>query len=771
MSLQEQERQPANQKVLRGLARAIARATWLVKHKVFGRDKERDRICRMLHEVPGPCGPSSTSSRHYSVIGIHGIAGSGKSTLAQYVCDYEKDEGNHFDLVMFIHVSTTFRVGDIFREMLEQVTQKQPSNDEGLKSLQKELKEKLKSKRFLLVLDDVWVNGGNSKDRAILLDVLDSGKSGSGILVTAQREDAARALGAQELIAISDLEEEQYFSMFMHHALQSTGPIDNQEHIIIGRKIAEKLHRSPIAAVTVAARLCVNPDIDFWRTTANLDVLNETMGALWWSYQQLDADIRRCFEYCSIFPRGYKLKRDELVRMWIAQGFVKTSNTTEDLEDVGHRYFDELLAFSFLQVEGTFFTSVRFTIHGLLHLFAERVAGGDFFRIDVNVSQKDIPPEVCHLFIKIPYGVEIKEKILDMENLRTLIIIENPGKNFHEGRQDLISEKLFENIFTGLRKLRVLIVKTNSCKTLAFSVPASIGEMKHLRYLSFQSTERLKLIFPTTFSKLYHMQILDICDFKLSCAEDIANLIHLRHISALWQCFPNICRLTSLKTMPSFIVRNTQGYELKQLKHLNNLRILAIHGLEFVRSKEEALEAQLACKKQLTRLFLVFDRPFFVDEYIHKSDVEAEVLEGLCPPKDLVELHIRFYIGSRYPSWMLNRQNPDAPNHLDKLVLYGCTQLVSIPEGCEFFIRLRRLRISWCTWDALPDNMECLMSLQELHINYCKDIKILPTLPYSLKHIIISGNATPCSRLPVNEGDMKIGKRSSTFLSKNFVDW
>jgi hypothetical protein len=205
--------------------------------------------------------------------------------------------------------------------------------------------------------------------------VLNAGQSGSRILVTAQKKDAAAALGAQEKmqIRIRDLEEKQCLSMFMHYALEVSQitSTDYERYEAIGRKITKKLRGSPIAARTVAARLKSNNSIGFWETTANLDALNEIMGALWWSYQQLGADIRRCFAYCSTFPRGYELERDELVRIWIAQGFVNTrSNATEELEDVGQRYFDELLTFSFLQAERKYFFMI-FRIHDLLHELAE----------------------------------------------------------------------------------------------------------------------------------------------------------------------------------------------------------------------------------------------------------------------------------------------------------------------------------------------------------------------------------------------------------------
>jgi hypothetical protein len=66
----------------------------------------------------------------------------------------------------------------------------------NVQSVCMELKEKLKGRRFLLVLDDLWVSDENQKQRDILLDTLDAGNSGSGILVTAETKDAAAALGA-----------------------------------------------------------------------------------------------------------------------------------------------------------------------------------------------------------------------------------------------------------------------------------------------------------------------------------------------------------------------------------------------------------------------------------------------------------------------------------------------------------------------------------------------------------------------------------------------
>jgi hypothetical protein len=130
-------------------------------------------------------------------------------------------------------------------------------------------------------------------------------------------------------LLISDLDEEQFFLMFMHFALDGA-KISDQEllrsHKSIGRKIADKLGRSPLAARIVAGQLKIRLDFDFWTRAMNSEMLNNgTMATLWWSYQQLEEHVKRCFTYCSIFPRTYKLKRNELVHLWMAEGFVKTT--------------------------------------------------------------------------------------------------------------------------------------------------------------------------------------------------------------------------------------------------------------------------------------------------------------------------------------------------------------------------------------------------------------------------------------------------------------
>uniref|UniRef100_A0A0A9CPM8 NB-ARC domain-containing protein n=1 Tax=Arundo donax TaxID=35708 RepID=A0A0A9CPM8_ARUDO len=212
---------------------------------IFGRDKERDEIIRLLHGTSSNFDPSSSNSNCYSMIAIYGIAGSGKTTLAQHVYAYEK-MGNYFDLFMWIHVSQSFSVGKVFQEMLEAASGEPSHEFCNLNTLQEKLEGKLKCKRYFLVLDDIWAGkdvGVHEYKLNQLLSPLESGKKGSMVLVTTQFKDAAKSLGAHGPMRIPDLNETDLFDLFMHFALDGAN-LDAQEletFQMIGKQIVKKL--------------------------------------------------------------------------------------------------------------------------------------------------------------------------------------------------------------------------------------------------------------------------------------------------------------------------------------------------------------------------------------------------------------------------------------------------------------------------------------------------------------------------------------------------
>jgi hypothetical protein len=299
----------------------------------------------------------------------------------------------------------------------------------------------------------------------------------------------------------------------------------------------------------------------------------------------------------------------------------------------------------------------------------------------------------------------------------------------------MIEEEVFEVMFKKLLKLRVLSIEFKFTNHHKFSVPESIDQLKHLRYLALPVGALTNLVLPRSLTNLYHIQLLDFGPCRLlvfSSGEDMNQLINLRRVITFADLeFPNVGKLTWLQELRFFTVNNEPGYELRQLKNLNKLQgRLQIHGLENVGSKDEAIEASLADKEQLTELALCWHHSRSCS-----PEVQEEVLEALCPSKYLETLEIRDYNGLTYPNWMVGKHE-GGPKHLQKLELCRI-RLGPPPELFEFFADLRSLTFVGCDWEVLPDNMERLTNLKRLWIMDLKKISALPTLPLSLEEIKI----------------------------------
>ncbi|TVU06971.1 hypothetical protein EJB05_47009, partial [Eragrostis curvula] len=695
--------------------------------QTIGRDEDRDEIIRLLRVPSSDSEPSSSTSKCFSVIGIYGIAGSGKTTLAQYVYNYEQED-NYFSPIMWIHVSQSFTVGNIYQKMLEAATGRPSPEFCNLDPLQEKLKQQLKGKRFFLVLDDIWV----STDVRVLdqlLSPLMVGEKGSMVLITTRFNDVVadfRCPGSTIPIKIPDLSEKDFFNLFMHYALDGADfdAKDLETFVMIGEQIVKKLKGSPLAARIVGAQLRRKLIPAFWRRIGDQDMLRDTVGALWWSYQQLDEQVRRCFAYCSMFPQGYTFKRDELVDLWIAEGFMKTTSLDGQLDDVGQDCFDELVSCSFLQpgknVHGS--KNEWFTIHDLVHELAVRVAGNDCFRIE-DGEVTEIPSDVRHLFVCSKDQMKVSDRICKLRKLRTLIFVTTIG-----GLGITIEE--LDGILKKLKKLRVVQVDVEGYMN---TIPTCICNQKHLRFVRIHNPLSMKVHLPKYFSTLYHLQILELRGsgvLEFSNVENMSHLISLRSVrysgfsfnNSDVSGFPGLGELKSLRELSDFRVRPEKGYELQQLKGINNLSgNLRISGLDSVESKEIALEAKLSEKMHLAALSLEWS-PCSPRQHSLSRELQVEILEGLCPPPQLTELHIWHYGGWKCPSWLSQYQN-GLISKLQHLELCQCYNLEALPEMGNLFLCLSRLKlVSLPKLRKLPEALP--KSLKSLEIQRCEALVI-----------------------------------------------
>ncbi|GKV12634.1 hypothetical protein SLEP1_g23756 [Rubroshorea leprosula] len=173
------------------------------KSRVFGREQDKQVILERL--MDGKTG----------VISIVGMGGVGKTTLAQLVYNDDKIE-NHFELRVWVCVSTEFDVTRVTRTLLQGVTS-ESLDSKDFNSLQVKLKEILSGKKFLIVLDDVW--NENYEQWEVLRTPLVAGAPGSKVLVTTRNERVASIMTTYPVYHLPVLSDDACVFLFVTHAL------------------------------------------------------------------------------------------------------------------------------------------------------------------------------------------------------------------------------------------------------------------------------------------------------------------------------------------------------------------------------------------------------------------------------------------------------------------------------------------------------------------------------------------------------------------------
>lgn len=68
---------------------------------------------------------------------------------------------------------------------------------------------------------------------------------------------------------------------------------------------------------------------------------SELNHAIYLSYEDLHSSLKCCFLHYSLLPKGTLFFMDDIIGMWISEGFVDA--TLGDIEETGREYYDELI--------------------------------------------------------------------------------------------------------------------------------------------------------------------------------------------------------------------------------------------------------------------------------------------------------------------------------------------------------------------------------------------------------------------------------------------
>ncbi|RHN66394.1 putative P-loop containing nucleoside triphosphate hydrolase, leucine-rich repeat domain, L [Medicago truncatula] len=628
---------------------------------MVGRNDDKETIMNML------LSESSTGNNNIGVVAILGMGGVGKTTLAQLVYNNEKVQ-DHFDFKAWACVSEDFDILSVTKTLLESVTSRAWETN-NLDFLRVELKKTLSDKRFLFVLDDLWNDNYNDWDE--LVTPLINGNSGSRVIVTTRQQKVAEVAHTFPIHKLEVLSNEDTWSLLSKHAFGSENFCDNKGSNLeaIGRQIARKCAGLPIAAKTLGGVLRSKRDAKEWTEVLNNKIWNlpndNVLPALLLSYQYLPSQLKRCFSYCSIFPKDYTLDRKQLVLLWMAEGFLDYSQDEKAMEEVGDDCFAELLSRSLIQQLHVGTRKQKFVMHDLVNDLATIVSGKTCYRVEFG---GDTSKNVRHCsYSQEEYDIVKKFKIFyKFKCLRTYLPCCS-WRNFN-----YLSKKVVDDLLPTFGRLRVLSLSRYTNITV---LPDSIGSLVQLRYLDLSYTEIKSL--PDTICNLYYLQtlILSYCFKFIELPEHIGKLINLRHLdihyTRITEMPKQIIELENLQTLTVFIVgKKNVGLSVRELARFPKLQgKLFIKNLQNIIDVVEAYDADLKSKEHIEELTLQWGME--TDDSLKEKDV----LDMLIPPVNLNRLNIDLYGGTSFPSWL----GDSSFSNMVSLSIENCGYCVTLP--------------------------------------------------------------------------------------------
>ncbi|XP_042406487.1 putative disease resistance RPP13-like protein 1 isoform X2 [Zingiber officinale] len=656
----------------------------VLESDVLGREEEKDMLVEWL------LSEDDMTDNRVSVIAIIGMGGLGKTTLAQLVYNDPKVK-SYFNPRGWVCVSENFNVVNLTEKILQSFTEEKGKGEvkipETLDGLQRALEENLLGKKFLLILDDVW-----NEEFTLWYELrkpLVSAQVGK-VIVTTRNQPVARIMGIRSPLDLNCLPFDVCWQLFKRVTL---GGADQPHLEDLGRKIVDKCKGLPLAVKVLGGALRNKEDIDSWEDILEnkkweLEETNKgVLPALKISYDCMPIQLKRCFQYLSLFPKHTRLHSEIIVRLWMSQGLLPLDEDDRDkrAEDKGRNYIERLAERSMIQLKW----SDSFLMHNLVHDLAQYIAQDECFCMMDNKFDTKKLQKIRHLSVSIedPHLLKHLETITDqqLKLMRTLFIRvqdKSRGRPFIT-RQDK-NFGVLDDLFQNLKYIRALHLSQIGIREL----PDTLGNLKLLNYLSIKDIA-IKSI-PESIHNLYNLQTLDLTQTNISeLPRQIDNLINLRHLllSHKVAFLPSgIGNLTNLQTLTHFNVgcgkKHCDIGELNSLMklggHISIYNVALLHRsiATMPVNKFSNTKPTLKTKKYLDSLRLDWLREHDNFDRFKQDEKKAEQqLAYLQPHVNLKFLEINNYPGVRFVEWV----SDSSFTKLTRLILEDCKNCTKLP--------------------------------------------------------------------------------------------
>ncbi|CAA2985725.1 late blight resistance homolog R1A-10 isoform X1 [Olea europaea subsp. europaea] len=691
-----------------------------------------DDLLQIKEELVG----QSSRLKFISIVGMGGI---GKTTLARNIYNDSSIE-YHFYIRAWITVSQEYHVQELLEHLLKSMGD---FTEEMIREETDELKtrvyQRLKGYRYLIVMDDLWDDKILDEFRRIFPD----DDNGSRVILTSRLSSVTVNVDSSACIHhLGFLSPKQSWSLLCQKAFgNECCPPEIEE---TGWRIAEKCRGLPLALVVIGGVLYKAE-----KTRANWEYVAENvksavtgndddfMEILSWSYDHLPHRLRACFLYMGVFPEDYVIHVSHLIRLWVAEGFLKP-NTHKSLEEVAKEYLEELIDRNLIVVRDQNYIGKIKTcsIHDMMRELCMRKAQEEKFLYVAN-QEFDISSEVVknqrHLSIH-PNG---QNAVIYDSTIRSLLYLtDSPLPNS-------LCFQLLRVLEAGninLCDFPIEIVKLVNLRYIAlsysgkFEIPASISRLCNLQTLIvFRASYAERLFLPLELLKITRLRHLlfneaaflcsdgpqnvnlqtlsGVIDFKLT-QEALRTIPNLRTLGISYHCetqtelsfycLENLVHLRQLESFKCNVISRENVHLPQNLALPSNLKKLTLSG----------------CRISMHNMFLVGNLPNLEVLKLKEVDLESNAWKTEGEFSRLKFLHVE---ATQFKIW--EAEAAHFPS-LQCLRLKNCFSLKCIPPEIGEIPTLQQIFLYRCSTSVVK-SANSILEEQEDGGNYDLEVHVL----------------------------------------------
>ncbi|KAJ8528048.1 hypothetical protein K7X08_015499 [Anisodus acutangulus] len=690
--------------------------------------------------------------RELEVVSIIGMGGIGKTTLATKLYS-DPFIMSHFDIRAKATVSQEYCARNVLLGLLSS------TSDESYDQLADRLQKHLKSKRYLVFIDDIWTTEAWDDIKLCFPDC----NRGSRILMTTRNMEVAEYASSgkppyhMRLMNFDESWSLLYKKVFVSECF----PPEFEQ---LGKQIALKCRGLPLAIVVIAGLLSkIGKALSEWQTVAknvssgvSTDVKDQCMRVLAMSYHYLPHHLKPCFLYFAIFPQDVQIFVGKLVELWSAEGFLMEEET-KSIEEVAEKYLMDLKDRSLISIRHSRFDGKKEScgMHDVTRELCLREARNMNFVNVLGGKSNQNPRAQSMQFSSKSRGrirVHGEKELARCRNSEAQSIIAF-------GRLECSALKL------PFKLVRVLDLASIRCRTF----PGVILHLIHLRYLALTLYPGVKqylgsekevpssIDIPPSISSLCYLQyfILHLqdlyCKYKYPfiLPLEILRMPQLRHLHLDWSYLTyyepteNSLVLKNLQFLSGWNPLYCTGSFFRLVPNLKKLQICGDQG-NFRSRKDlydfryldqlEELEfqlryARLACfLESITPSDFIQQDPLSFQMYRPGLSTRSSVPHLLLPPPDAFPQNLKnlTFSGRFFLPWKdLSIVGKLPKLESLKLEYAVCTgeEWEVVEEGfpCLKFLQLKFLGI-W-QWRASSDHFSCL---ERLFLDHCRNLDSIP---------------------------------------------